>query len=100
MWDFFEEFRTLSDIESNGREILKKHLATILEHQKIYWKQRATIRWIKLENENSNFYNTKVTINHRHNSIATLSDNIGNIFTEQSEKAHLLWKNFKTRLGT
>lgn len=52
MWDFFEEFIPLSDIESNGKDILKQHLANILEYQRIYWKQRARIRWVKVEDEN------------------------------------------------
>ena len=78
MWDFLEEFRPLSDIENNGRDILKQHLDKILEFQRIYWKQRATIRWVKLEDENSNFYRTKATLNHRHNSIASLTDSNGN----------------------
>lgn len=56
MWDFFEEYRPLIDIEHNGREILKEHLAKTLEYQGIYWKQRATIRWVKFEKESSHFF--------------------------------------------
>ena len=38
MWDFLEEFRPLSNIELNGRDILKQHLASILDYQRVYWK--------------------------------------------------------------
>ena len=99
MWDFLEEFRPLSDIENNGRDILKQHLDKILEFQRIYWKQRATIRWVKLEDENSNFYKTKATLNRRHNSIASLTDSNGNIVSDQDGKAHILWQAFRDRLG-
>ena len=32
MWYFLEEFRPLSNIELNGRDILKQHLANILDY--------------------------------------------------------------------
>ena len=45
-YDYFEDFRSLSIEESNGRDVLKNHIAMLLEHQRIYWKQRATIRMV------------------------------------------------------
>ena len=45
-YDVFEEYRSLSNEETNCREILKTHLAMLLEHQRIFWKQSATIRQI------------------------------------------------------
>ena len=99
MWDYLEEFRPLNVVENNGREILKEHLANILEMQQIYWKQRSVIRWAKLDDESAAFYKTKTIIQHKHNSIASLSDDLGNIYSEHAEKAHILWQAFKARLG-
>ena len=36
IWDMFEEFRELSLMESNGRDMLKEHLLKILSFQRIY----------------------------------------------------------------
>src|SRR4051812_6746480 len=43
-YDFIKEARELTNVEANGRRILKAHLENILKHQRLYWKQRATIR--------------------------------------------------------
>ena len=86
MWDFFEEYRPLTDIEHNGRQILKEHLAKTLEYQRIYWKQRAIIRWVKFENEISHFFKTKATIKFWNNFIINLTDDNGNIFTDSKTK--------------
>ena len=52
-YDTIEEFRVLSLEESNARAILKLHLEGILEKQRKYWKQRATIRKIKVGEANT-----------------------------------------------
>jgi hypothetical protein len=46
--DGLEEQRTLSDLESAFRRLVKNHLASLLESRRIYWKQRNTVRWVKL----------------------------------------------------
>ena len=55
-YDNFEEYRDLSQEESNGRIIIKTHLGTVLEHQRKYWKQRATIRQIKVGEANTKYF--------------------------------------------
>ena len=52
-FDSIEEFRDLSQRESNGREIIKAHLQKLLSFQNTYWRQRATIRWAKFGEVNS-----------------------------------------------
>lgn len=37
-WDTIEEMRPLSEMEINGRDLLKEHLLKILSCQKIYWR--------------------------------------------------------------
>ena len=52
-YDVIEEYRDLSVEESNGRRILIEYLSLINEQQRIYWKQRATIRQIKMGEANT-----------------------------------------------
>jgi hypothetical protein len=70
--DIFEEIRPLSTEEWNLRELFKSHVLTLLQNQKVYWKQRGKIKWVKLGNENTHFFHTKATINYRHNYISML----------------------------
>ncbi|XP_073359845.1 uncharacterized protein [Aegilops tauschii subsp. strangulata] len=53
-------------------KLLKETLLNVLQHQQIYWKQRGKIKGVKLGDENTKFFHTKATINHRHNNIAIL----------------------------
>lgn len=71
----------------------------MLSYQRIYWKQRATVRWVKFGDENSKFFQAKATIKYRRNYISILRDNLGNEHSEHSSKATLLWSAFKDRLG-
>ena len=64
------------------------------------WKQRAIIRWVIFYKESSHFFKTKATIKYRNNFINNLEDENGNIFTEQQDNENLLWRAFKSRLGT
>ena len=52
-FDEMEEIRPLSWPEFNFRRIVKLHLQDILHWQYVYWKQRCTIRSIKVGEGNS-----------------------------------------------
>jgi hypothetical protein len=54
--DIFEELRPLSTEEWNLRDLLKSHVLTLLQNQKVYWKQRGKIKWVKHGNENTRFF--------------------------------------------
>lgn len=99
MWDMFEESRDLTKMEQNCREIIKEHLLKILSYQRIYWRQRATIRWVKFGDENSKIFQTKDTIKYSHNHISLIQDEFGTEHTDHHAKVALLWKAFKDRLG-
>lgn len=73
-YDTMEEYRELTIEEFNGRKILIEHLRKVNEQQRIYWKQRATIRNIKTGEANTKYFQAKATIKHRHNHIAMLND--------------------------
>jgi hypothetical protein len=44
--DIIEEHRDLSIEEWNFRELMQTKIADLLQIQKIYWKQRASIKWV------------------------------------------------------
>jgi hypothetical protein len=95
-----EEHRDLSIEEWNFREILQQKVADLLNIQKIYWKQRAAIRWVTDGDICSRFFHAHATIKHRKNSIPTLTDDNGITFLEHEHKSDLLWEAFKCRLGS
>jgi hypothetical protein len=98
--DIIEEHRDLSIEEWNFRELLQTKNADMLQIQKIYWKQRASIKWVTDGDICSRFFHAHATVKHRRNSIALLSDDSGSIFSEHNLKANLLWNVFKCRLGS
>jgi hypothetical protein len=98
--DIIEEHRDLSIEEWNFRELMQTKIADLLHIQKIYWKQRASIKWIADGDICSRFFHAHATVKHRRNSIASLSDDNGTSFSEHDQKANLMWNAFKSRLGT
>jgi hypothetical protein len=79
---------------------MQTKVAELLHIQKIYWKQRASIKWITDGDICSRFFHAHATVKHRQNTIASLTDDNGTSFSEHDQKANLLWNAFKTRLGT
>ena len=77
-----------------------QHLMNLLQLQKIYWQQRATIRWVKFGEANSKYFKAKATLKHRLNHIDCLQDELGNSFSDHSSKANVLHHAFKKRLNT
>jgi len=67
--DGLEEQRQLSNLEKAFKRLVKGHLASLLESKRIYWKQRNTVRWVKLGDENRSFFHTMATIAHKRNFI-------------------------------
>jgi hypothetical protein len=88
--DNMEEHRDLSVEEWNFRDILQQKVAGLLKIQKIYWKQRTTIKWATDGDTGSRFFHAHATIKHRKNSIATLTDENGIIHYEHEQKSSLL----------
>ena len=97
--DSLENFTDLTLTEWNGREFLKQHLLKLLELQKIYWQQRATIRWVKFGEANSKCFQARATIKYRVNHIASLQDDLGNTHRDHNAKANILLNAFKQRLN-
>jgi hypothetical protein len=98
--DVMEEMRNLLVEENCLRNFLNSHVLTLLKNQKIYWKQRGKIKWVKLGDENTKFFHTRARINFRHNKIVVLqNDDLADI-TDHDGKVEILWKAFKERMGT
>jgi exonuclease III len=97
--DIFEELRPLSTKEGNLRDMLKSHVLTLLQNQRVYWKQRGKIKWVNLGSENTKFFHTKATINYRHNFIGMISNDDLEEISDHDGKASILWKAFKERMG-
>jgi hypothetical protein len=98
--DIIEEHRDLSIEEWNFRELLQSKNVDLLQIQKTYWKQRASINWVTKGDICSRFFHAHATVKHRRNSIALLSDDSGSFFSDHDMKASLLWNVFKCRLGS
>jgi hypothetical protein len=75
--DNIEEHRDLSIEEWNFRDIMQQKVAELLNIQKIYWKQRASIKWITDGDICSRFFHAHATVKHRKNSIASLPMRMG-----------------------
>jgi hypothetical protein len=95
-----EVFRDLSLIEWNFRKLVSAKLVALLQQQKMYWKQRGKVRWVKEGDATTKYFHAHATIRHRINKITTLQDESGTELSDHAQKASLLWNSFKQRLGT
>lgn len=98
-FDSLEELRPLTLPEFNFRKIVKLHHENLLRLQYIYWKQRYTIRYIKVGEENSKFFHAMASERMRKNSIASLRSDDDVLVTDHDQMAGILWQSFKSRMG-
>jgi hypothetical protein len=94
--DCIEEWRDF--IVEEWRDLTA--LSDLLHQQRIYWRQRGTIKWVKLGDENTKFFHANSSIKHRRNLITSLVDNFDVTLYGHEHKANLLWNDFRDRLGT
>lgn len=97
--EIIEEHRDLTVMEWNFRETLIDKLNQLLDQQKVYWKQRSKIKWIKEGDAGTKLFHTHATIKHKNNLIAQLQKSNGEIVLDHAEKEKVLWEAFKERLG-
>jgi hypothetical protein len=97
--DGIEDQRNLSIMEKNFRKIHKAHTAKLLETKRIYWKNRAKMRWAKLGDENTKIFLTVATQSYRRNYITSIKDDDRNYITNHDHKAAIIWNSYKNRLG-
>lgn len=87
-FDIIKEHRDLTVEEWTIRDIIKEQLASSSHRQKIYWKQRSTIKWVKVRDATREFFHARATINHKINSIRSLQDSSGHTFFTMKRKQH------------
>jgi hypothetical protein len=97
--DRLEENRSLYLQVRNFRLIIKRHVIRLLKCQKEYWRKRYTVRWTKFGDENTSFFHTAATERFRLNTITTLDTQDGRTVFAHSEKAALIWEEYRNRLG-
>jgi len=97
--DIIEEYRDLTLIEWNFIEALKQKLNDLLDQQKIYWKQRWAIKWVKLGDTNTKFFHANATIRHKGNMISQPISNSGTALYSHNDKETLIWHEFKERMA-
>lgn len=97
--EIIEEHRDLSVHEWIFKDILNEKLISLLDQQRIYWKQRGYIKYAKFGDGNTKFFHANATIKFRKNSITFLQDQYGEQVFEHNGKTALLWEAFKQRLG-
>jgi hypothetical protein len=78
---------------------VKKHLAKHLEAKRVYWKQRATIRFVRFGDENTKVFHAMATYSNRKNHISQLFLENDDCLSQHHEKAEDLWSSYKNRLG-
>jgi hypothetical protein len=88
--DTLEEYRDLSMQEWYFRKIVQDHMINLLEHQRVYWKQRGRIKWATLGDENTKFFHASGTTKHNKNNIMSLKNVEGVIVTRHEEKANII----------
>ena len=76
--------------EWNFRAILNEKLLSLLEQQRIYWKQRGAIKWATLGDAGTKFFHTNATIRHRRNVMPSLRTDSGESVTSHAHKEALI----------
>jgi hypothetical protein len=97
--DRLEENMPLFLQERNFRQIIKKHILKLLKCKRDYCRKRYTVRWTKLGDENTSFFYAAGTERYKINTITSVGTDEGKIVIEHSEKASLIWDEYKKRMG-
>lgn len=97
--EVLEDYRDLSLVEWNFREILENHLLNLLEKQKAYWKQRGNIKWVQLGDVGTHFFHANATLRHRNKLITELTSAEEITISNHKYKEQILWDEFRQRLG-
>lgn len=97
--DLAQEDRPLSSSEVRLRKFLKARLLGFTAIDRVKWRQRSRITWIKEGDSNSKFFHIRANGRRRKNHISMLCSNSDEIF-EHDGKAGLLRSHFVALMGT
>lgn len=98
-FEAIEEFRDLNLMEWNFRSLVREKLTLKLNLQRAYWRQRGTIKWVKLGDASTKLFHANATIRLRKNLIPQLVLDQGIVVTTHAKKETTLWNSYKERIG-
>ena len=78
-FDNLEELRPLTRPEFNFRKRVKLQYERVLKLHHLYWKQRCTIRYIRVGDENSKFFHAMASERLRRNTVSSLQREDGSV---------------------
>jgi hypothetical protein len=90
----------LSPLEARLRSLAKDCLSQTINEKATYWRQRAKIKNIKLEDENSRYFHLCASGRLRKNQIKALDSDLGDLVFFHPAKATILHDFFKQLLST
>lgn len=61
LMELLEKHSDLTLEEWNFKDLLSDKLVSLLHQQKVYWKQRGTIKWVKFGDAGTKFSNANAT---------------------------------------
>jgi hypothetical protein len=97
--DVIGDYRDLSLQEWNFKDLLQERLICLLHQQKIYWKQRGSIKWAKWGDVGTSFFHANATLRHWKNLITQITIPNGPTIYNHKDKELAIWEDFKIRLG-
>jgi hypothetical protein len=97
--DNLEESRPLCKPEFNFRKIVKLHLEKLLKAQCQYWRKRCSIRWIKVGEDNIEFFHGMASQRFRRNTISNLKLDNGDVVSDHEEMAGVIYQKYKDGMG-
>jgi hypothetical protein len=97
--DVAQEDRSLSVEERTLRSMLKSKLLGFAAIDRIKWRQRSRITWIREGDANTRFFHLRANGRRRKNHIPTLAGPSGVVF-EHEEKAQVLLNHFTNLMGS
>jgi hypothetical protein len=97
--DVAQEDRSLSPEERRLRSMLKSKLPGFAAIDRMRWKQRSRINWIREEDANTKFFHLRANGRRRKNHIPTILGQMG-IVSDHGEKAEILLQHFTGLMGS
>ena len=90
-------------LEENNRdaswaecEALRHEINILIEKEKIYWKQRSRISWLREGDHNTKFFHVKASARRKKNLIISLKEMDGTLIEQQSDIERVIIQHFST----
>jgi len=90
LMETMELLRDLTIQEWNFRNILYDKLVSLLKMQKVYWKQRSKVTWVREGDAGTKLFPAHATVRHRRNTISSLLNDSNLPISKHNKKAGLI----------